>query len=344
MDVAPHRWGRTDDPGPALPQHGRGGRARRRLTGRQPPTISGPRDGGACLAWSAMTKISDLLAAGPHARRSSSSRPRPTRPSARSRRRIGELEPLEPSFVSVTYGAGGSTRDRTRDIVIHIQRDAGITAMAHLTCIAHTARPAHVAARASTARPASRTCWPWPAIRRPSPTPMPATCSYAYELVDADPRGRATSRSAWPPTRSCTPGRRRPRRRPPSPGRQARRWPTSASPSSSSRPSPTSRMIDELAALGLHQAGAARDHAGHQRRPGAALRRSWPGPSSRRRWPSGSPRSPTTRPPCARSGSRSPPSCAPSCWPTGAPGLHFYTLNRSTATREIYANLDLGST
>jgi methylenetetrahydrofolate reductase (NADPH) len=40
--------------------------------------------------------------------------------------------------VSVTYGAGGSTRERTRDIVIHIERDAGITAMAHLTCIAHT--------------------------------------------------------------------------------------------------------------------------------------------------------------------------------------------------------------
>ncbi|MBI2704459.1 MAG: methylenetetrahydrofolate reductase [NAD(P)H] [Actinobacteria bacterium] len=51
---------------------------------------------------------------------------------------ISELQPLGPSFVSVTYGAGGSTRDRTRDIVIHIQRDTGITAMAHLTCIAHT--------------------------------------------------------------------------------------------------------------------------------------------------------------------------------------------------------------
>lgn len=51
---------------------------------------------------------------------------------------VGELEPLHPSFVSVTYGAGGSTRERTRDIVIHIERDTGITTMAHLTCIAHT--------------------------------------------------------------------------------------------------------------------------------------------------------------------------------------------------------------
>ena len=40
--------------------------------------------------------------------------------------------------MSVTYGAGGSTRERTRDIVIHIERDTGVTAMAHLTCVGHT--------------------------------------------------------------------------------------------------------------------------------------------------------------------------------------------------------------
>ena len=51
---------------------------------------------------------------------------------------IAELEELHPSFVSVTYGAGGSTRERTRDVVINIERDLGITAMAHLTCVAHT--------------------------------------------------------------------------------------------------------------------------------------------------------------------------------------------------------------
>ncbi len=83
-----------------------------------------------------MARISDLLAAG----RTSSFEffPPKTDEAARGlEKTIGELAPLDPSFVSVTYGAGGSTRDRTRDIVIHIQRDAGITAMAHLTCIAH---------------------------------------------------------------------------------------------------------------------------------------------------------------------------------------------------------------
>lgn len=42
------------------------------------------------------------------------------------------------SFVSVTYGAGGSTRDRTRDLVVEIDRTAPFPAMAHLTCMGHT--------------------------------------------------------------------------------------------------------------------------------------------------------------------------------------------------------------
>ena len=48
------------------------------------------------------------------------------------------LRDLEPSFVSVTYGAGGSTRTRTIDIVKSIKQDLGIEAMAHLTCVGAT--------------------------------------------------------------------------------------------------------------------------------------------------------------------------------------------------------------
>ena len=50
-------------------------------------------------------------------------------------RTIGDLGPLEPDFVSVTYGAGGSTREKTIDIVTRIKRETGIEAMAHLTCV-----------------------------------------------------------------------------------------------------------------------------------------------------------------------------------------------------------------
>ena len=53
-------------------------------------------------------------------------------------RTIAELEPLAPSFVSVTYGAGGSTRDFTRDTVLWVRRETSIPPMAHLTCVGHT--------------------------------------------------------------------------------------------------------------------------------------------------------------------------------------------------------------
>lgn len=52
-------------------------------------------------------------------------------------RTIEELEPLKPSFVSVTYGAGGSTRERTHDLIVRIQSETSLTAVSHLTCVCH---------------------------------------------------------------------------------------------------------------------------------------------------------------------------------------------------------------
>ena len=51
---------------------------------------------------------------------------------------IARLAPLGPRFVSVTYGAGGSTRERTHDTVTRIQKDKGLLAAAHLTCVGAT--------------------------------------------------------------------------------------------------------------------------------------------------------------------------------------------------------------
>ena len=51
---------------------------------------------------------------------------------------IADLRELKPSFVSVTYGAGGSTRERTIEIVTRVKREHGIEAMAHLTCVGST--------------------------------------------------------------------------------------------------------------------------------------------------------------------------------------------------------------
>src|SRR6516225_9264000 len=52
-------------------------------------------------------------------------------------RTIANLRDLRPSFVSVTYGAGGTTREKTIEIVTRIKREHGIEAMAHLTCVGH---------------------------------------------------------------------------------------------------------------------------------------------------------------------------------------------------------------
>lgn len=50
---------------------------------------------------------------------------------------IAQLQELRPSFVSVTYGAGGSTRERTHDLIVRIQRETHLTAVSHLTCVCH---------------------------------------------------------------------------------------------------------------------------------------------------------------------------------------------------------------
>ena len=53
-------------------------------------------------------------------------------------RAIERLKAIEPGFVSITCGAAGTTRERTADLAIEVQRDHGITAMAHLVCTGTT--------------------------------------------------------------------------------------------------------------------------------------------------------------------------------------------------------------
>ena len=84
-----------------------------------------------------MARISDLLASG----RTYSVEFFPPKQEAgwlSLGRTISELEHLAPDFVSVTYGAGGSTRTRTADLVSWVRRQTSISPMAHLTCAGHT--------------------------------------------------------------------------------------------------------------------------------------------------------------------------------------------------------------
>ncbi|HZW08083.1 MAG TPA: methylenetetrahydrofolate reductase [NAD(P)H], partial [Phycisphaerales bacterium] len=50
---------------------------------------------------------------------------------------IKELEPLRPAFVSVTYGAGGSTRDATNNLVVRLKKQSKLDPTPHLTCVCH---------------------------------------------------------------------------------------------------------------------------------------------------------------------------------------------------------------
>ncbi len=56
---------------------------------------------------------------------------------------IANLMPLEPSYVSVTYGAGGTTRDRTHDLVVRIKEQTNITVVSHLTCVGSSREEMH---------------------------------------------------------------------------------------------------------------------------------------------------------------------------------------------------------
>jgi methylenetetrahydrofolate reductase (NADPH) len=102
-------------------------------------------------------------------------------------RAISALEPFRPTFVSVTYGAGGSTRDSTVRITSRIARETTMTPMAHLTCVGHTreelerildtytdAGVHHVMALRGDPSDGPRAAW----------TPTPGGLNYASELVE----------------------------------------------------------------------------------------------------------------------------------------------------------------
>src|SRR6202048_3305291 len=84
-----------------------------------------------------MAKIADLLAAG----RTFSFEFFPPKTDAEQAtlvKALHELQPLQPSFVSVTYRGGRSSRQRTHDLVVGMLRTTTLTPMAHLICVAHT--------------------------------------------------------------------------------------------------------------------------------------------------------------------------------------------------------------
>lgn len=98
---------------------------------------------------------------------------------------IPALKAISPDYCSVTYGAGGSTRDKTLMIVDRIQRQHGLTALAHLTCVNHTREEV----RTLLARIRDCGCRNILALRGDPPgggefQPAPGGFEYAFQLVD----------------------------------------------------------------------------------------------------------------------------------------------------------------
>ncbi len=99
-------------------------------------------------------------------------------------KQIPALLAARPDFCSVTYGAGGSTRDKTLMIVDRIQREHGLTALAHLTCVNHTREEV----RALLEKIRALDCKNILALRGDAPgggefQPMPGGFEYSSQLV-----------------------------------------------------------------------------------------------------------------------------------------------------------------
>ena len=285
-----------------------------------------------------MARVSDLLAAG----RTCSFEffpPKTDGAQLSLGRTIAELEPLAPSFVSVTYGAGGSSRARTREVVTWVRKETSITPMAHLTCQGHTrAEIAEILADYRAAGIENILALGGDLPGDPADH-GPSDYTYASELID-DIAGDefAIGVAAHPEVHPRSPDRAH---RPPDAGRQARRAPTSRITQFFFEAEHYLRLVDELAALGVDKPVVPGimpvTNAGQIRRmaelSGAAV------PAWLLDRLDGVDDADEVR----RIGVDVASALCAELLERGAPGLHLYTLNRSTASREIYANLGLGA-
>ncbi len=183
-----------------------------------------------------MTRIADLLAAGP-TYSFEFFPPKNDKELATLARTIGELQPLEPSFVSVTYRGGAESRQRTLDLVSGMLHTTKLNPMAHIICVAHTRL--ELADILVTLRKAGvENLMALGGDPPEDPSAGPGELALRGGAGRAGPRHRRVLRRAWRRIRPAT--RARPTCRatattwPPSSP-----WPTSASPSSSSRPPST---------------------------------------------------------------------------------------------------------
>jgi len=283
-----------------------------------------------------MARITDLLAAG----RTFSFAFFPPKTDAAQLslgRTIAELDGLNPSFVSVTYGAGGSTRERTRDLVVWMQRETQISPMAHLTCVGHTRADINEILDTYAAAGIENIL----ALGGDPPTDpadvRPSDYAYALDLVEhlRDHGGFSIGVAAHPEGHPRSASRADDRRFLAEKLRLADFGITQFF----FEASHYLRMIEELADLGVTKPiipgimpVTNKSQVQRMAELSGAVFPAWladrlanvDDPDEVR-----------------RIGVEAATDLCAELLAAGAPGLHFYTLNRSTATREIYANLGL---
>ncbi|MEY3641209.1 MAG: 5,10-methylenetetrahydrofolate reductase [Actinomycetota bacterium] len=283
-----------------------------------------------------MARITDLLAAG----RTFSFEFFPPKTDAAQLslgRTIAELEGLNPAFVSVTYGAGGSTRERTRDLVVWMRKETNISPMAHLTCVGHTR--ADIDAILDTYQSAG--IENILALGGDPPTDpadvRPSDYAYALDLVEhlRDRGGFSIGVAAHPEGHPRSASRVDDRRFLADKLRRA----DFAITQFFFEAEHYVRMVDELAALGVTKPVIPGimpvTNRGQVQRMAELSGAAFPAWLAARLDGVDDPEE------VRRIGVDAATDLCAELLAAGAPGLHFYTLNRSTATREIYANLGL---
>ena len=285
-----------------------------------------------------MARIADLLAAG----RTFSFEffpPKTDGAQLSLGRAIGELEPLAPSFVSVTYGAGGSTRQRTHAVVSWMRKETTLTPMAHLTCQGHVRAEIREILNDYAADGVENIL----ALGGDVPTdgePAPSDYTYASDLLeDVVADGRFSVGIAA-----------HPELHPRSPDRATDRKFLAAKLSRADFAITQFffdldvyvQMVNELADLGVTKPilpgimpVTNKSQIRRMAELSGAAFPAWLAERLDRTYDAEEIR---------RIGVDTATELCQGLLDAGAPGLHFYTMNRSTATSEIYANLGLSPT
>jgi len=97
---------------------------------------------------------------------------------------VDEMAKLNPSFISVTYGAGGGTSKNTVNIASHIKHDLGVTSLAHLTCVSSTRDTVHSVIDKLKENNIENILALRGDIPKDSDFPMPNHYRYACELIE----------------------------------------------------------------------------------------------------------------------------------------------------------------